>query len=78
MQIITLIMTSIKLIHLYTYYYCRCFLIFTSLKTIGAVVIVIMWLLDLQLPVQSVAITTNVESLNPTHGEVYLCDKVCQ
>jgi hypothetical protein len=27
---------------------------------------------DLQLPVQSVLITTNVLSLNPTHGEVYL------
>ena len=65
-------MTSIKLIHLYTYYYCRCCLIFTSLKTIGAVVVVIVWLLDLQLPVQSVTITTNVVSSNPVHGEVYL------
>ena len=27
--------------------------------------------MDLQLPVQSVPITTNVVSLNPTHGEVY-------
>ena len=27
--------------------------------------------LDLQLPVQSVPITTNVVSLNPAHGEVY-------
>ena len=24
-----------------------------------------------QLPIQSVPITTNIESLNPTHGEVY-------
>jgi len=28
------------------------------------------WLLDLQLPVQSVPITTNVSS-NPAHAEVY-------
>jgi hypothetical protein len=27
--------------------------------------------LDLQLPMQSVPITTNVVSLNPAHGEVY-------
>jgi hypothetical protein len=27
--------------------------------------------LDLQLPVQSVPITTKVVSLNPVHGEVY-------
>jgi hypothetical protein len=32
--------------------------------------VVIIWLLDLQLPVQSVSITTNVSS-NPVHGEVY-------
>jgi hypothetical protein len=35
----------------------------------GAVVIV--WLLDLQLIMQSVPITTKVVSLNPVHGEVY-------
>jgi hypothetical protein len=38
--------------------------------------------MDLQLPVQSMPITTNVASLNPAHGEVVLdttaCDKVCQ
>ena len=28
--------------------------------------------MDLQLPVQSVPITTKVVSLNPAHGEVYL------
>jgi hypothetical protein len=33
---------------------------------------VIVWWLDLQLPVQSVPITTNVVSSNPTHGEVFL------
>ena len=32
----------------------------------------IVWKLDLQLPVQSVPITTKVLSLNPVHGEVYL------
>jgi hypothetical protein len=30
-----------------------------------------MRLLDLQLPVQSVPITTKIVSLNPTHGDVY-------
>ena len=30
------------------------------------------WLLDLQLPVQSVSITTNVMSSSPSNGEVYL------
>jgi hypothetical protein len=36
---------------------------------IKAIMIMIVWLLDLQLPVQSVPITTNVVSLNPAHGE---------
>ena len=36
-----------------------------------AIVIVIVWWLGLQLPVQSVPITTKVVSLNPVHGEVY-------
>jgi hypothetical protein len=43
---------------------------------------VIVWWLDLQLPVQSVPIITNVVSSNPVHGEVYLIQpyviKVCQ
>jgi len=34
-------------------------------------VIVIVWYLDLQLPVQSVPITTKVVSSYPIHGEVY-------
>ena len=38
---------------------------------IGSVVVVIVWLLDLQLPMQSVPITTKVVSCNPAHGEVY-------
>jgi hypothetical protein len=39
----------------------------------GAVVVVIVWWLDFQLPVpvQSVPITTNVVSSNLVHGEVY-------
>jgi hypothetical protein len=32
---------------------------------------VIVWLLDLQLPVQSVPFTTNVVSSIPVHGEMY-------
>ena len=36
------------------------------------VVVVIVWLLDLQLSVQSVHITTEVVSSNPVHGEMYL------
>ena len=37
----------------------------------GVIVVVIVWLLDLQLPMESVAITTNIMGLNSTHGEVY-------
>ena len=33
--------------------------------------VVIVWLLDLQLPMQSVPITSNNVSSNPTHGVVY-------
>jgi hypothetical protein len=34
-------------------------------------VVVIVWLLNLQLPMQSVSITTNVSSSNSAHGAVY-------
>ena len=34
-------------------------------------VVVIVWLFDLQLPVQSMSITTKVVSSNLVHGEVY-------
>ena len=44
----------------------------------GTVVVVIAWWLDLQLPVQSVPITTNVVGSNPVHGDTTLCDIVCQ
>ena len=36
------------------------------------VVVVTIWKLDLQLPAQSVPITTKVVSSNPAHGEMYL------
>ena len=38
---------------------------------LGAIVVMIIWLLDLQLPVQSMSITTKIVSSNPIHGEVY-------
>jgi hypothetical protein len=38
----------------------------------GAVVVVIAWQFDLQLPMQSVPITTKVVGSNPTYGEVVL------
>ena len=38
---------------------------------IVAVMVVIIWYLDLQLPAQSVSITTYIVSSNPVHGEVY-------
>jgi len=37
-------------------------------SSIGAIVVVIVWYLDLQLAVQSVPITTEVVSLNPTQA----------
>jgi hypothetical protein len=37
----------------------------------GAVVVMIVWQLNLQLPVESVPITTKVVSSNLVHGEVY-------
>jgi hypothetical protein len=36
-----------------------------------AVMAVIVWYLDLNLPIQSVPVTINVVSLNPAHGKVY-------
>jgi hypothetical protein len=38
---------------------------------LGTIVVVIAWKLDLQLPMQSVFITTNVVSSNPANGKVY-------
>jgi len=37
----------------------------------GAVVVVLIWLLDIQLPLQSVPITTDVLSSNFVQGEMY-------
>ena len=41
------------------------------LSPFGGVVVVIVWQLNLQLPMQSVPITTKVVSSNPAHGEMY-------
>jgi hypothetical protein len=47
-------------------------LLFPSIpKPMGAVVVVIVGSLDLQLHVQSVPITAKLVRLNPVHGEVY-------
>ena len=48
-------------------------------QLLGAVVVVIVWYFDLQLPVQSVPITSNVVGSNPDQARcIRLCDKVCQ
>ena len=39
---------------------------------LGTIEVVIIWLLNLQLPVQSMPITAKVASSNPVHGKVYL------
>ena len=44
---------------------------------------IVVMIVNLQLPMQSVSIITNIMSSNPAHGEVYsfdakLCDEVCQ
>ena len=53
-----------------SYIYSKCSLISEYVKP-GVVVVVIVWQLDLQIPVQSVPITTDVVSSNPIHGEMY-------
>ena len=45
--------------------------VYNYLIILGTVVAVIVWQLDLQLPIQSVPITTNVVSSNLDQGEVY-------
>ena len=68
-----------KLISPYEHKYKR---VSTSHLKRGAVVVVIVWYLDKQLPMQSVTITTGVVSSNLDQGQVTrcttLCDKVCQ
>ena len=43
----------------------------SSRRDKGVIVVVIVWLLDLQLPMQSVPITTKVMSSNLDQSEVY-------
>jgi len=43
----------------------------TNTNFIGAVLAVIVWLLDLQLPMQSVPITTDVVSSNLDQADMY-------
>ena len=54
---------------------------FFTLVLQKAFVIVVVWWLVLQLPMQSVPLTTKVASSNPADGEVYLntilYDKMC-
>jgi len=56
--------------------------LFRQSNICGAVVVVIVCKLDLQLPVQAVPITSKVVSSNTVHGrgvlDTTLCDKVCQ
>ena len=42
-----------------------------ALNHLGTIVVVIVWFLDLQLPMQSVPITTKVVSSNLCHSEMY-------
>ena len=43
----------------------------------GTLVVVIVWKLDLQLPMQPLPILTIAVSSNPSHGEVYLDTTLC-
>jgi hypothetical protein len=51
--------------------YCSLSDLFPFFIPLGAVVVVILWYLDLQLPVQLVPITTKGVSSDPAHGAVY-------
>ena len=51
-----------------TIFYISFVLILDFLPQQGAIVVVIIWLLDLYLPMQSVPITTNVLSSNPAQA----------
>ena len=53
------------MLHIYTY--TNIFVMFLSIPTYQMSIV-----LDLQLPMQSVSITTKVVSSNPIHGEVYI------
>jgi len=67
-----------------SFYYLKCFYVqllhfkwelfqtlHACLKSYLVIVVVIIWQLDIQLPVQSVPITINVVSSNPADDEVY-------
>ena len=63
-----------KYINIVYYYFGRTkfiTIVLSSYSISGAVMVVIIWQLDLQLPVQSVPITIKVVSSNPVHGKVY-------
>ena len=51
--------------------YVSMYIVYTSTNKERGVVAVIVWYLDLQLPMQSVPITTDVVSSNHDQGEVY-------
>jgi len=61
-------MSLVSHVHLHLYSF---LLIYDSIYVEGAIVVVILWWLDLLLPMQSVPITTNVVSSNPAHGVMY-------
>ena len=82
MQLYTLVFRILQHRETKAYSYITFLFIFIDNKTLqafvsrilqyqGAVVAVIVWQLDLQLPVELVPMTTKVVRLNPVHGEVY-------
>ena len=58
---------NLKEFCIFTQSFCPCY-INTLPVGEGGIVVVIVWQLDLQLPMQSVTITTNVVSSNPAHA----------
>jgi hypothetical protein len=54
-----------KGVHIFFYLYT--FIVKANVMIVVAVMVVIVWYLDLQLPMLSVPIATNVVSLNPAH-----------
>ena len=61
----------IRVNHSATMYICIFEMIAIALNHLGTIVVVIVWFLDLQLPMQSVPITTKVVSSNLCHSEMY-------
>ena len=58
--------------NIYMASYCIHVAYFEYLKYRGAVVVLIVWWLDLQLPMQSIPINTKIMCSNSAHGDVYL------